>query len=263
MMLILPAIAGGLFFCATDLDAPRPEGNAIAVSDLIRRGARRLSDDEIEALVVGRTIRLTDLRSGEKYDIFFGEDGTRTIIDTVTSAYGGSTGQVQVNQYRIKDNKLHCSTGGRQLYFTEVYLLDNCYYGARSDEDGIANYEILGMTSGRVTIDSLLARGGVHLTGKEFRELIVGKTLTIRHMVTGETFEINFSPNGTRTLSGVEIDEDFHSTYSIVGDRLEIEENGIRFSAKLYRLGVRYYGARSQESVFISYEILATRDFRE
>jgi hypothetical protein len=263
LKLVLVLQATIVLYSCTSPDSQQtghPEGQAKTIVDLKSKGARALSTSEIQELLVGKTIRITDLRDGGKYDIFFGEDGTRTIIGTVTAAVQSDSDQPSANRYEIKQNKLYSSLGADFQYYSEILMLDDHYYGARSDEGGMANYEILGVAKGRITIDSLLARGAVELSTEELQEMFVGKPLTILHLVTGEIFKISYSPQGVRTASNIDEEEEIHSTYRIQNGRLEIQENGDHFHANIYRLGVRYYGARSQESGFISYEILSSEE---
>jgi hypothetical protein len=245
--------------CSISNESPEPEGHATTVEQLESDGARTLSNQEIRDMIVGKTIRITDLRGGQKYDVFFGEDGTRTIMDTVTVAQDSISDQPTVNHYEIRGDKLYSSLDDETTFYSEIYVLKDHYYGTRSDEEGLVNYEILGINEGRVTIASLISRGGVELNDEELRELLVGKTITVKHMVTGEIFDISYTLDGKRILSNIGEDEDFESTYQIRNNRLEIQENGTDFSAILFRLGVRYYGARSQEKGFISYEIISSR----
>jgi hypothetical protein len=230
------------------------------VEDLKARGARALSTEEIRSLVWGKTLRIIDLRNDEKFEAFFGEDGTRTIVSAISPALGNRSGRPSESTYEIKEGRLHSSWTDGSNFSSQIYDLEGRHFGARSNDMGWACYELLGVLEGRVTIKSLESQGGLALNTQEMKDLFVGKTLTIRHLVTGEVFEISYTEDGIRTVSPTEADpEEVHSTYEIDAGLLKINETGMKFSARIYSLGNQYFGARSQEQGFISYEILSSR----
>jgi hypothetical protein len=228
-------------------------------TDLISQGAEALSTEAIRELVLGKTLRITDLRTGEKYDVFFGEDGTRTVLSTVSLATAAGTGQA-TSTFEVRDGQLLTIMPDGSGFSSKIFRLGDRHFGARDDEEGYANFEILGVISGRVTVASLLTQGAEPLDTKELTNLLVGKTITVRHLVTGEIFEISYSKEGIRTLAPTsEHEERIETNYQIRDGRLEIQDSETQFWAQIFKLDNQIFGARSIEDGFISYEILSSR----
>jgi hypothetical protein len=233
--------------------------NPKTTASLVADGAKALSTQELQQLVVGKTLRIIDLRTNNRYDVYFGEDGTRTVISTVETVSAGESTRT-TSRFEVKDGQLFTVMPSGATFSSKVFELRGRHFGARNDEEGYANYELMGVIEGRVTVSSLMARGAVTLSTEELTTLLVGKTLTIRHLVTGEIFEISYSKEGRRLLAPTsEHGEEIDSAYKVRSGRLEIHEGDFRFSAQVFRLKGQLFGARSIEDGFVSYEILSSR----
>ena len=145
------------------------------VDDLKKQGAVALSDGELKALVVGKSPTLQNNVTGNKFSMIFGESGPANATETLTpidpkyvtskfapnqgqnrSNYAGF-GQIQPSEigdpaassylgltspYYINNGKLVTQLLGTPFEIT-AYKLGDKYYGARSNEFGYANYEII------------------------------------------------------------------------------------------------------------------------
>jgi hypothetical protein len=127
-------------------DAPA----GMSAADLKKKGAMPLTDEQLKALVVGKAFWLRNNVTGEQFSQNFTTDGNTVVFRVGTSAdvpsgvgnaardgYEGTT-----RRYKIEGGKLvtHIS---QEPYSLTVYKLGDTYYGARSNEFGYANYEII------------------------------------------------------------------------------------------------------------------------
>jgi len=121
-----------------------------------------------------------------------------------------------------------------------------------------------------VTVAELQAQGATPLDDAAIKALIVGKTLTIRNAPTGDVFEVIFSDNGRRLITGVngtqpepgEVGDVMHSgelgspsAYSIADGKIVTSLGNVDFTVAVYKLGDKYYGARSNEFGYANYEL--------
>lgn len=117
-----------------------------------------------------------------------------------------------------------------------------------------------------VTVADLTRKGATVLDAQALTRLVVGKTLRVHNTVTGRTFEILYGVNGTRLV----VAEDGKSTdpmlaaellhggeagYQIRDGALITNIDGASFEIRVYRLGNRYFAARSDEFGFANYEV--------
>ena len=147
----------------------------LTVDDLKKQGAVALSDAELKALVVGKSPTLQNNVTGLKFRMIFGDSGTANATQTltpidpkyVTSKFAPNQGQQRFNYagfgqiqpseigdpaassylgltspYYINNGKLVTQLLGTPFEIT-AYKLGDKYYGARSNEFGYANYEII------------------------------------------------------------------------------------------------------------------------
>jgi len=147
----------------------------ITVSDLVKQGAVALSGEELTALIAGKSIWLENKVTEGKYMIVFGALGqgpdakllTPDRPDYFTQQFPKNQGQLQVRYvgreaqmqsltgdlheasrigtsqtYNISDGKILTEIVGTPIE-TTVYKLGDTYYGARSNEFGYANYELI------------------------------------------------------------------------------------------------------------------------
>ena len=147
----------------------------LTVDDLEKQAAVALGDAELKALIVGKSPTLQNNVTGLKFRIIFGDSGTGNATQTlapiapkyVTSKFAANQGQQRFNYagfgqiqpsevgdpaassyygltspYYINSGKLVTQLLGTPFEMT-AYKLGDKYYGARSNEFGYANYEII------------------------------------------------------------------------------------------------------------------------
>ncbi len=122
----------------------------MTVADLKKKGATALNDAQLKALIVGKAMWLQNNVSGEQFSANFTTEGNAIMFRTgfnatVPSGYGkvalnGYEGTT--SRYTIADGKLTTYVS-QDPYSVTVYKLGDTYYGARSNEFGYANYEII------------------------------------------------------------------------------------------------------------------------
>ena len=145
------------------------------VDELKRQGAVALNDAELKALIIDKSRWLQNNVTGTKFKITYSASGivnatqTLTPIDPayVTSKFAPNQGQTQIQfvgrdtvqasavgdaaersylgtttPYYINNGKIVTVLAGTPLEVT-VYKLGDKYYGARSNEFGHANYEVI------------------------------------------------------------------------------------------------------------------------
>jgi len=131
-------------------EARKGEQPGLTVADLTAKGAKALTEEELKSLIVGKSIWLRNNVTGEAIKVRYDEGGTATVLHVGDNAMLPSlTGdlpragyQVTASPYSVKDGKLVIQLGGTPIA-TAVYKMGDTYYGARSNEFGHANYEIL------------------------------------------------------------------------------------------------------------------------
>jgi hypothetical protein len=120
------------------------------VAELKQKGAVALDDAQLKDLIVGKSPYLQNNVTGGKFRVTWDANGRYLIRnvdgkipqpsntgDLLQGAYQGAS-----NSYEIKDGKI-VTTLGDAPFETTVYKLGDKYYGARSNEFGYVNYEII------------------------------------------------------------------------------------------------------------------------
>ena len=120
------------------------------------------------------------------------------------------------------------------------------------------------------TVADLQQRRAVALDDAQLKQLIVGKTFTIRNTVTGQRFEILYGTDGRRLILSVdgkqppvgEIGDVLHSGelgspahYEIRGGKVITTLSGTPFEIAVYKVGDKYVAARSNEFGYANYEV--------
>jgi hypothetical protein len=121
----------------------------MTVTDLKKKGATSLGDAQLKALIVGKAYWVRNNVTGEQFSQNFTSEGQTTVFhvgkyanvpsgfgNVMRDSYHGTT-----IPYKIEGGKL--ITLVSQDSYAVVYKLGNTYYGARSNEFGYANYEII------------------------------------------------------------------------------------------------------------------------
>ena len=125
-----------------------PAGTTI--DELKKKGAVALNDEQLKALIVGKAFWVRNNVTGDQVSENFTEDGQTTVFHVGRSmnqpsgfgplqrdGYQGTT-----TPYKIQQGKLITYVSQDPYAFT-IYKLGDGYYGARSNEFGYVNYEIV------------------------------------------------------------------------------------------------------------------------
>jgi Protein of unknown function (DUF3604) len=119
------------------------------VSDLRQKGATALTDEELKQLVVGKTLRVRNSVTGQRFEILYGPDGRRLMLsvdgkqpppgEVGDVLHGGELGSTA--HYEIRGGKI-VTTLGNTPFEISVFKVGGKYVAARSSEFGYANYEV-------------------------------------------------------------------------------------------------------------------------
>ncbi len=120
------------------------------------------------------------------------------------------------------------------------------------------------------TVADLRQKGALVLDDAQLKQLIVGKTFTVRNTVTGQRLEILYGVNGRRLILSVdgkqppagEIGDVLHSGelgspahYEVRGGKIVTTLSGTPFEITVYKVGDKYVAARSNEFGYANYEV--------
>ncbi len=117
--------------------------------------------------------------------------------------------------------------------------------------------------AGALTVASIEQQGGAALTTQEIKDLIVGKLARITNTVTGAVTRSLYTVEGIRWVAEDAGFASMHGGGNIPGNPYEIKDglfhssfdDGTKFSARIYHLGGRYFGARNDEAGYVNYEV--------
>jgi hypothetical protein len=126
----------------------RPSRNDLA--DLKKKSATQLGDAQLKALIVGKAFWVRNNVTGEEFSVAYTKEGQgiawhvgesadtpSSVGNLVRDGYQGTT-----TPYKIEGGKL-VTTISQDPFSVAIYKLGDTYYGARSNEFGYANYEII------------------------------------------------------------------------------------------------------------------------
>jgi hypothetical protein len=138
-----------IWFTPTEA-ARKAARSGLMVSDLKRQGGVVLDDAQLKQLIVGKTVVVRNTVSGQRFELFYGNDGRRLVVSVdgkpqETGEIGNVLHSFELGAaavYQIKDGLIITSIGGSD-FDVFVYKVGNRYYAARTNEFGHANYEIL------------------------------------------------------------------------------------------------------------------------
>ena len=116
-----------------------------------------------------------------------------------------------------------------------------------------------------LTVSSLKAQGARALSTRAIKKLIVNKRVKIENLVTDNVFEAFYRADGKRTLTNLAGFAGFHGGLGGTTNPYTIEKNmlsssfddGSQFSSRIYKLGDKYYGAKSDEAGYVNYVVEA------
>ena len=122
-----------------------------------------------------------------------------------------------------------------------------------------------------LTVAALQAKGAVALGQDELTKLIVGQSTWVRNNVTGGIYQIIWSTSGRRLITNAdnkvpapgELGDVLHagelgspSAYAVQDGHILTTLGNQPYSATVYKLGDKYYAARSSEFGYANYELV-------
>jgi uncharacterized protein DUF3604 len=136
----------------------------MTVADLKKKGATQLGDAQLKALIVGRAFWVRNNVTGEQSSVYYTAEGNTTIFhlgaratlpssvgNVVHNGYEGTT-----TPYKIENGKV-VTTISQDPFAVTIYKLGETYYGARSNEFGYANYEMIPTPAPPIVVNPLTA----------------------------------------------------------------------------------------------------------
>jgi hypothetical protein len=133
------------------------------------------------------------------------------------------------------------------------------------------SFEARALASRGETVVDLLQKGAVTLSTAQLSDLIVGKSIFLQNNVTGGVFQVVYGTNGLLQVKNVdgkvpqpsEVGNVMRSAYEGLQSGYEVKDGKILtslgntpFEVTVYKLGERYYGARSNEFGYANYEVI-------
>jgi hypothetical protein len=131
-------------------EARKAAAGGMTMADLKGKGATALSDAQLKALIVGKAYWVRNNVTGEQFSVSYTPDGDMTVWhigpgaaipsnvgNPIRNGYQGIT-----TPYKIEAGKVVTKVQ-QDAYSMAIYKLGDTYYGARSNEFGYANYEII------------------------------------------------------------------------------------------------------------------------
>ena len=130
-------------------DARKTAKPGTTVADLRQRGAVALDDAQLKGLIVGRTFKVRNTVTGQRFEILYGPDGRRLVLsvngkqppagEVSDVLHSGDVGSPA--HYEVRGGKI-VTTLANTPFEISVYKLGDKYIAARSNEFGYANYEV-------------------------------------------------------------------------------------------------------------------------
>ena len=143
------AWASPIWYAPTD-EARKAAKPGLTVAELKRKGATALNQQQVEALIVGKAHWYRNNVTGEQFKVNYRKNGQHTVYhvgrnvpqpsevgDVARNGYEGAS-----SAYSIKGGKV-VTMLQETPYEVAYYKVGDTIYGARSNEFGYANYEIL------------------------------------------------------------------------------------------------------------------------
>jgi hypothetical protein len=124
-----------------------------------------------------------------------------------------------------------------------------------------------------LTVADIRQKGAAPLNDMQLRQLVMGKTLTVRNTVTNERIEISYGIDGRRLILSVngnppdtgELGDVLHTSglgsaqYEIRDSRIVTTIQGTPFGVAVYPMGDKYVAARNDEFGYANYELEGVR----
>jgi len=121
----------------------------LTVAELTGKGAKALTNEQLKALIVGKSFWFSNNATGEFNNVQYDQTGNMLVryvgrreqVPGTTGKLAERTYQVIPTPYSIKDGRIVTMVGNTPFGMT-LYKLGDKIYGARNNEFGYANYEI-------------------------------------------------------------------------------------------------------------------------
>lgn len=131
-------------------DVRKNAPGGMTVANLKAKGAAALGDAQLKALLVGKAYWVRNNVTGEQFSVSYTPDGDMNVWhvspDSTLPSYVGNPVrngyQGITTPYKIEGGKV-ITRVQQDPYAMAIYKLGDTYYGARSNEFGYANYEII------------------------------------------------------------------------------------------------------------------------
>jgi hypothetical protein len=122
-----------------------------------------------------------------------------------------------------------------------------------------------------LTVAELKQKGGVALDDAQLKELLVGKSTWVRNNATGSVFQVIWGESGRRLITNLDgkvpqpaqVGDVLHSgelgspsSYAIKNGRIVTSIGNVGYEVAVYKVGDKYFGARSNEFGFANYEVV-------
>jgi len=131
-------------------DARKNAPTGMTVADLKKKGAIALGDAQLKALIVGKAFWVRNNVTGDQFSVSYTAEGQSNVWHlgrsaTLPSSVGNPLRdgyQGTTTGYKIENGKV-VTTISQDPFSVTIYKLGDTYYGARSNEFGYANYEMI------------------------------------------------------------------------------------------------------------------------
>lgn len=254
---LLPALFLALLFGTPVFAEEKPR----SLQALIADGAVRLDDTGLKDLVIGSTWRARNLATGQEMEFTFYKTGQRLIRDLSpidvqdhpSKGFFGGSVLGGLGAYRIVNDRL-MTTIDETAFESEIYQLQDTYYVARNTDQGMANWRLLDKRA----VDARI------FSDETIRQMLVGKTVTLRNRATLDSYTIHWGEDGVRTVTESSITSaDPHvrelaktANYKIEDGLLTTTVGGENFDVRFYQLDATPLAMRFDRGRAIIWEVL-------
>ena len=114
---------------------PEPAEEILTVARLAERGILPMGDEDLRAVTVGRTVQTVNLVTGQSAATHYSKDGKRSLI--------GLSDRPIVTPYEIRDGRRVETTVLGDQISVALFSVDGRILGAREDEAGYVNWEVI------------------------------------------------------------------------------------------------------------------------
>jgi hypothetical protein len=127
------------------------QGRGVTVADITAGGGALLDDDQLKALIVGKSLAVRNTVTGERFSSQYDRNGQYSVQPATdnsaeeTSEFGSLLQSAQdkpSSSYAIANDKISTVVGDTAFQLS-VYKKGSKYIAARANEFGYANYEII------------------------------------------------------------------------------------------------------------------------